>query len=1144
MFSTLVLTVGASVGIPGDTGFASTGADLRISEFANGGPGGARDMFVEIANFGDAPADLEGVRIVHCNASGGRVDDPLVPDLAAQTLDPGETFMIAHRDSTLTDLADAIFTGNLADEASGIWLENGDLELLDRLSVSPAARDSICGRQVASDLDYLRGESYQRVATTGDVGHDFIKAARTPNTANATVPSPPVQASDVLVSELTNGGPAGSDDDFIELANFGDEPVDVAGWAVYRCTHFGYRLDDTLQATLPEGTVIAPGEVFVVAHSSAEFPDDVPHVRVDDALPDRGFGAIVEDATGAIVDAVGVHETDGQYEAAIDSTCTQGTALPNRLDFGFGESYQRAGNSGDNAADFVKASRTPGEIAIGQEVDEPDPASFGPVQISELTHSGPDGGDDNFFELANFGDEPVSLDGWTVHQCELSGRRAQEPMFAPLEDVSLKPGQTFLAAHEGSSADLDHRDVTYTAHLDRLGFGLIVYDADGELVDRAGVFPTGHVSQSFVARSGRYSPCTNEVNLAAEHLETEIGDSYQRHQASGVDVKDFVEAPRTPGELATDLRAAQYLTADDLEPVELAPRPRPDGVSLEAPADASDGIGGEVELGVTAGHTTGEDVNVSFYGGRRIPLVDSATLVAGGVSDMAPPAERRPAGEKRLTGESLVTEAGEGFPYQRHRVIVAENGVEEFDIAWSGRSTGRNELQLYVWDHVDDAWRLVDAAAATDGGEITLTGTVGRSAIRGRSVDVLVQDGPRTRPSFSDEGVEPNQEFKDPDEYDFALGYVADTQHLSEGFRSTFTAMNTWLVTNQDARKIPYTVHVGDIVQSWMWGTHLEPRARDEYQFASDVMGILDDANHGYGVAPGNHDNKYGRANDLYNEYFPPSRFEGKPWYGGSWRPDDNMNHYDVLEIGGAKFLVVYVEYQSVFEREAVFGWANQVIGDHPDHNVIFATHEYIHPTGELTNREDDRWTSQGQEFFEEIVLPNENVFLVLSGHTAGVALNIKRDVGGVAGRVVIEMLANYQQFEKDDRHNVGFLRLLQFDVDAKQVAVNTYSPKLVQHNAWQYDNWSEPRYTDADDEFTVEVDLNDVYDKRVEAEAFGLIEPVEELGTLQVAEGETASVTWKDLSADAEYVWYVRARDADGAELTSPLWAFATGRP
>ena len=50
-------------------------------------------------------------------------------------------------------------------------------------------------------------------------------------------------------------------------------------------------------------------------------------------------------------------------------------------------------------------------------------------------------------------------------------------------------------------------------------------------------------------------------------------------------------------------------------------------------------------------------------------------------------------------------------------------------------------------------------------------------------------------------------------------------------------------------------------------------------------------------------------------------------------------------------------------------------------------------------------------------------------------------------------------------------------------------------------------------DEFTLDVDLNDRYDKRVEVDHIGLQAPSAVIGTVEVADGEEGAVTWADLA-------------------------------
>jgi hypothetical protein len=1124
---------------------AKNGPDVRISELANGGPSGrtdgtgSTDNFFEITNYGDEVADLEGWRVYRCVVTGSRVSSRAQP-LEGITLEPGESFTFANARSTI-EHADMRYTWSFVDIGFGVRIEDADESVVDGVAVYADPTDSECdmgGPTLPNVLSFKDAQSYQRIGLSGNVRDDFIIAERTPGESNATQPDPGVQPSDVFISELTNGGLGGGFDNFVELANYGDQQVDISGWTIHRCDRDGRLATGNQLVTIPGGTMLQPGDTFVAARAEVDMPAGVAHVRYDTTLDNLGFGVVVEDTAGAVVEAVAVYESDGVHQPAMDSPCAQGEPLPNRLDYGHDETYQRLQNTGDNTADFVKASRTIGELVVPDPIDEP-PFEFGPVRVSELTHSGPDGELDEFFELANVGAEAVSLDGWSVDRCRSDGRRTPEPLIANIDDVVLEPGETLLAVREDSSLhDAGEYDLLYDLGFNQEGFGVIVYDETRRIVDKVGVYNGGGVGRAAGART--YSACT--LGFAPMNvLDTADGYSYQRVLSSGDNVTDFVAAPRTPGMLSEDVRPYADLPPEALEPVDVAPHPRALPATLATPDDGAAGVDAQVELGAEGRHTTGQSVDVTFYGARRVSVVERATRIFTGSSQKAPPSHRTRSSERLVrpgADDSVVSESTSEFPYVRYQMVAPKIDGDNLEVAWMGRSTGSNELQLYAWNHHDRAWQLLDARDGGHDGDITLIGSIDVDLmVRNRTINVLVQDGPATDTVFTDDHDEPNHAFKDPAEYDLAFGYVADTQFLAESFRYSYADINAWLVANQAARKIAYTFHVGDLIQTWINGPDSERQARDEFQFASDVMAILEDADHPYGVTPGNHDNKWGRENTLYNEYFPATRMDQFPWWGGSWRDGDNTNHYDVIEAGGAEFLMIYLGY---YAADEAIDWANQVIEAHPDHNVVFATHEYLNAAGVLTDPTGPgRWTAQGQRFFDEIVLPNDNVFLVLAGHFHGVALNIKRDVGGVDGRVVVEMLANYSLFWDEGLRDTGFLRLLQVDLDAKTMAVNTYSPKLDKHNAWEHDTAG--RYVAEDDEFVIEIDINDGYDKRVEADFVGLQYPVETIGAVPVDDGDTAAITWTSLEPGTDYVWYTSSVGDDGTTAWSGVRTFAT---
>ncbi|MDA1362816.1 lamin tail domain-containing protein [Glycomyces luteolus] len=1105
---------------------AQGGAQVLISEVSNAGPRGSADEIIELTNYGDAPADLTGWQVYRCAATGSRSYDPQLPPFDGVIVGPGETFLIANAAGTVE--ADAYYEVSLANDGFGIWLEDGARNLVDAVAVYAAPGDSDCAfsdTPLPNDLNGFRNQTWQRTGFTGVLADDWVKAARTAGEPNATEGDGGPAGGDVLVSELVNGGPAGGSDDFVEFANFGGEQVDVSGWKFYRCWGSGRTDDSSLQATFPAGTVLDPGEAFVAAHTSVSVPSGVGNVRYSVSLANEGFGAMLVDADGTVRDSVGVYEADGFHQPPTGSPCTQGRALPNRLDFGWNQTYQRVGDSGDNAADFVKALRTLGTAGDTVPIEDPEPADNG-MRVSELANAGPGGASDEFFELANFGENPVSLAGWRVYRCQEDGRRAPLTQIPEIEDVVLDPGETFVSVHTGSKlfADGDY-DAAYSVGLALNGYGVMVLDAEGRPVDAAGVY------------SAMYSPCTQGLSLF-NVLESEYGDSFQRLGATGYNADDFVPAPRSPGSLPEDLRAPTDFTDEELAPVTVDAAPRPLGPSVNG--EVLDGPA--AELSATAEHTTGEASTIAFTGGAAIDLNPSASKVFTGITDATPPATREIAGEEEaaLDGEPIVTETVDGFPFQRFEFKTDDRQWRDFEITWSGTSTGTSELQMYAWNHRAARWDLLDADGGLTGGQITLTGTVavGSQVRGGRNLDVLIMDGPETQTAFSDDPSEPNLAFKDAAEYDFSLGYVTDTQFLTEGYRDAYAEMSRWIATNTDARGIAYTAHTGDLIQNWLNGNNATERAVDEYEFASDAMGVLDEAGAPYGVTPGNHDTKWGREADLYNQYFPDERYEGQDWYGGAWKEDDAQNHYDVIEADGAKFLFLYLGY---YAGEGSIEWANEVIDAHPDHNVVFATHEYLNPDGSLSTPDNYRWTSMADRYWNEIILPNDNVFMVLAGHHHGVALNIKRDVNGVEGRIVVEMMANYQNFtDPNGRFNAGFLRLLQFDLDAGLMAVNTYSPLREEHNAWEYKPADLPyAYDDATDEFVVEVDLNTSYDKRIATDLIAPHAAAEAIGSGSAGDGETIAVAWDDLAYCTSYVWTADAADANGRTARSAAALF-----
>lgn len=459
------------------------------------------------------------------------------------------------------------------------------------------------------------------------------------------------------------------------------------------------------------------------------------------------------------------------------------------------------------------------------------------------------------------------------------------------------------------------------------------------------------------------------------------------------------------------------------------------------------------------------------------PPEASATMlspVASGVSSY--PLPDRPVPGQENGGGAVSTSRWNQFPYQRFEA----NGVSAGSpVSWSGSTVNRNELQLVAWDHAAGTWSapLAAASPSSPGGSVALTGTLKSAHVRDGAAKLLVLDGPRTSTAFADANRRPDRAFADPSTYDFSLLHMTDTQYLAEGFESEFNAMTSWTAENAAKYKIGYVQHTGDIIQNWIMPGTDPAVAHKEFRVASKAMARLDGVVP-YGVLPGNHDNLWNLGSQvdpnahrnnhqIYNQHFGPQRFRDRPYWGGSFTPTDNSANYQLTEIAGAKFLFLNIGYNPT---PAMLSWAEGVLRKHPHHNAVIGTHYYLDENGQRAPRRPvDLMAGSGDEVFHRLVVPFENVFLVLTGHIHAQATKIDHKIGRT-GRTVVQLLADYQSFEVGGDKRTGFQRLLQFDIDSQTMAVTTHSPVLNSFDVHKYD--PDRRYGPRHGEFVQKVSL------------------------------------------------------------------------
>jgi hypothetical protein len=255
----------------------------------------------------------------------------------------------------------------------------------------------------------------------------------------------------------------------------------------------------------------------------------------------------------------------------------------------------------------------------------------------------------------------------------------------------------------------------------------------------------------------------------------------------------------------------------------------------------------------------------------------------------------------------------------------------------------------------------------------------------------------------------------------FSLAWFTDSQYYAKSYPEIYNYLGDWFVKEYKNGSIGYVINTGDLVDS----------ASDtkQWKVASQSFKKLDEANVPYGIVAGNHDVAISGLNySMFGKYFGESRFRGKPWYGGDM--DNNRNHYDLISYGDYKFVILCLGYGTENTKETV-SWSNDVLKKYEDRNAILALHEYL-------NR-DAKLSAKAQSVFDKIIIPNDNVILVLCGHYHGVAKNVKTVTNSDgSNRNVVEIMANYQ---KDPYGGNGCLNYITFNPDAGTIKVATFSP-------------------------------------------------------------------------------------------------------
>ena len=306
---------------------------------------------------------------------------------------------------------------------------------------------------------------------------------------------------------------------------------------------------------------------------------------------------------------------------------------------------------------------------------------------------------------------------------------------------------------------------------------------------------------------------------------------------------------------------------------------------------------------------------------------------------------------------------------------------------------------------------------------------------------------------------------KRPENYDFSMVVIGDQQVLTayqaqdavrvkNGGRNWYpdqrvTKVFQWVVDNVESKNIKFAFNMGDIVDNY--AKNSEEQNSQEWIEGAKALKLLD-GKVPYSLVRGNHD-----GDAEFNAFFPLSGSkEAQGTEVVSFDGTTMNNTYQKFQAGGIKYLVINLDFgiaEANTNGNEILAWANKVVSDNPDYNVIVSTHGYLgadgvrlnpttHGYGGMTTEYYNRAKS-GEDIWNEFVKLHENIVMVLSGHVGSDGI-VKTEDTGVNGNKVVELCVNAQVLDVDmqaaGNYQSGNVAMLYFSEGGTKVTVENYS--------------------------------------------------------------------------------------------------------
>lgn len=279
----------------------------------------------------------------------------------------------------------------------------------------------------------------------------------------------------------------------------------------------------------------------------------------------------------------------------------------------------------------------------------------------------------------------------------------------------------------------------------------------------------------------------------------------------------------------------------------------------------------------------------------------------------------------------------------------------------------------------------------------------------------------------------------------WTIAMLPDTQNLSWANSTVYNNLIQWVADNVAEKNIQFVTSVGDVVE--------DPLNSGEWQTAQNAFARLDGVVP-HGMTMGNHDydTKWNqmtsgtRFASQWNNYFPLSDHSNDPWLVSSYPENTSENTAAGIVINGEKFLFLNVEFSP---RNGVVDWVNQVIASTTPDKTVLTTHYFL-DNGAVrydSSNHDAGYTSgacfydptdcnTAVDMWDEIITQNENIILVLNGHSPSTS-EVRVDY--VNGSPVNQHAFNYQNNTGSNYADSAWVRL--YTCDGQTCEATSYNP-------------------------------------------------------------------------------------------------------